>query len=106
MPLFPLVKRELRLGGGYKVLSTFVWMVILALIWGGMYLGYNEVGNYLITGFQGRYLIPIAFLIATSLENKHFSVDKVDWDIYLYPLIGFVNLYSLILVFTQMSNCY
>ena len=88
-----------------KLLAAVIWMGILAIICGSMYLGYNHIGNYLIVGVQGRYLIPIAFLMLICMENSNFSVKRKDYDAYLYPFVGMVNLYALILIFTQMTKC-
>ena len=74
----------------------------MAMTWGSMYLGYNEVGNNLITGFQGRYLIPILFFMLVSLENSRFEREGYVAGKYLYPLATGVNLYVLLVVFSEM----
>ena len=68
-----------------------------------MYLGYNEVGNNLIVGFQGRYLIPIAFLMLTTLENTWFVRKKDDLRRWLYPIAVSVNLYTLFYVLQEVT---
>ena len=47
------------------------------LTWGSMYLGYNEAGNNLIVGFQGRYLIPIA--VSLNLYTLFYVLQEVTW---------------------------
>lgn len=86
-----------------KLIITIIWISILSMTWGSMYLGYNEVGNDLITGFQGRYLIPIAFLMLVSLENCHFERTECELRKYLYPLAGTINLYVLFTMFAEIT---
>ena len=68
-----------------------------------MYLLYNEVGNNLITGFQGRYLFPVMLLILAGLENRNFVRSTGQLNRWLYPLAGSVNLYVLFLVAEEMT---
>ena len=87
----------------HKIWMTAIWMAILAMTWGSMYLGYNEVANNLITGFQGRYLIPIAFLMLVTLETDLFERKKADIRKWLYPLAVSANLYVLFFVVEEMT---
>lgn len=86
-----------------KIWTTLIWMAILAMTWGSMYLGYNEVGNNLITGFQGRYLIPIAFLMLITLETDGFERKPTDLRKWLYPMAVSANLYVLCAVLEEMT---
>lgn len=86
-----------------KIWMTVIWMAILAMTWGSMYLGYNEVANNLITGFQGRYLIPIAFLMLVTLETDLFERKKADMRKWLYPIAVSANLYVLFFVLEEMT---
>jgi len=95
-------KESIRLKTGSKFWIAMVWMAVLAMTWGSMYLGYNKVGNNLITGFQGRYFIPIILLMLVSLENRHFEREIFDLRKYLYPLVTSVNIYVLFIVLDQV----
>ena len=92
-----------RFGHNLKIWTTLIWMTILAMTWGSMYLGYNEVGNNLITGFQGRYLIPIAFLMLITLETDGFERKPADLRRWLYPMAVSANLYVLCAVLEEMT---
>lgn len=92
-----------RIDHKLKIWATVIWMAILAMTWGSMYLGYNEVGNNLITGFQGRYLIPIAFLMLISLETDGFERKPADLRKWLYPMTVSINLYVLCAVLEEMT---
>lgn len=92
-----------RIGTVPKLVMSLVWLMILAMTWGSMYLGYNETANYLITGFQGRYLIPIAFFMLVTLESGWFERGKADLRKYLYPLAVSGNLYVLLSVLEEMT---
>ena len=95
-------KNSIRLKTGIKFWIAMVWMAVLAMTWGSMYLGYNKVGNNLITGFQGRYFIPIILLMLVSLENRHFEREPFELRKYLYPLVTSVNIYVLFIVLDQV----
>lgn len=86
-----------------KLVITIIWVSILSMTWGSMYLGYNKVGNNLITGFQGRYLIPIAFLMLISLENVYFKRTGCYPQKYIYPLAGMINLYVLFTMIAEVT---
>lgn len=92
-----------RFGRNLKIWTTLIWMAILAMTWGSMYLGYNEVGNNLITGFQGRYLIPIAFLMLITLETDGFERKPADLRKWIYPMSVSANLYVLCAVLEEMT---
>ena len=95
-------KEAVRLNAVNKFWVAIFWMAVLAMTWGSMYLGYNKVGNNLITGFQGRYFIPIIMLMLVSLENRHFERETFDLRKYLYPLVTSVNMYVLFIVLDQI----
>lgn len=92
-----------RIEGGLKLRLALIWLLVLALTWGSMYLGYNEAGNNLIVGFQGRYLIPIAFLMLTTLESTWFVRKKDDLRRWLYPIAVSLNLYTLFYVLQEVT---
>lgn len=95
------VKNARRFSVREKIWVSVIWMLILAMIWGSMYLGYNPVGNNLIVGFQGRYLIPISLLMLMTLENQHFIREDFNLRKYVYPLTACINLYVLFTVLEQ-----
>ena len=96
-------EREAVFSGAQKIFFLCLGAVILSMTWGSMYLLYNEVGNNLITGFQGRYLFPVMLLILAGLENRNFVRSAGQLNRWLYPLAGSVNLYVLFLVAEEMT---
>ena len=93
----------IRFSTAQKIFFLCLCAVIISMTWGSMYLLYNEVGNNLITGFQGRYLFPMMLLLLAGLENRNFVRKTGALNRWLYPLAGSINLYVLLLVAEEMS---
>ena len=93
----------IRFSTAQKIFFLCLCAVIISMTWGSMYLLYNEVGNNLITGFQGRYLFPVMLLLLAGLENRNFVRKTGALNRWLYPLAGSINLYVLLLVAEEMS---
>ena len=86
---------------GVKWVFALVWILVIALTFGSMYLGFNSVGNNLIVGFQGRYLIPVALAILFSIEAKRTTRQNTDTKKYAYPMMVAINLFA---IFTVLNH--
>ncbi|HIQ73542.1 MAG TPA: DUF2142 domain-containing protein [Candidatus Cottocaccamicrobium excrementipullorum] len=61
-------------GRGLK-LGQKIWIFLMAggcalLIWTSMYIAYTEPGRVVIAGVQGRYYLPILFLVYLTLNSR------------------------------------
>lgn len=66
--------------------------VVVALIWTALYLSFTEVGKTQIAGVQGRYYIPLLFLMfllirPTNIKNK---IDKDKLYLIIYGLVLYI----------------
>ena len=68
----------------------FISGVSVAIIIIGMYLTWTGVGAIVADGVQGRYFIPIAFLLLISISNSLFSKIKHS-DIIVIASIIVIN---------------
>lgn len=69
-----------------KVWGILISFGIIVLILTGMYITWTRVGNIIIDGVQGRYFIPIAFLVLLCLCKKHNYI-KIKNIQYKLPII-------------------
>ena len=58
--------------GGFLLSSLLVLLAVM----GTMLLNWTEVGEILIQGVQGRYLIPVLPLLWLSMQNRAFHCDR------------------------------
>ena len=93
-----VIPEERAFSTGVKWIFALVWMAVVALTFGSMYLGFNSVGNNLIVGFQGRYLIPIILTFLFSFEAISSQRQVKDRRAVIYPMMTAVNLFAIITV--------
>ena len=86
-------ERDFNLKQKILVLATF--LVIVALIFTGLYLTYTEVGAEIILGVQGRYFIPIVLLVFLSLISKEKFVEYKHSTIIYIVLLMCINISAL-----------
>lgn len=86
----------------YKTLMFIVLCMIITLIWIALYLSYTPVGSQIIQGVQGRYFIPLMYLLfmcfsKNKKQNKEEKYENVI--IAMIPIIiNVITIYSLILI--------
>ena len=69
---------------------------VVALIFTSEYVQWTVVAEDVIDGIQGRYFIPIALMICIMVENKVLKLEKQKLEKYLFPFIGYINVFALI----------
>lgn len=57
----------------FKLISVLGIFASIALIWTALYLSFTEVGQFTIAGVQGRYFIPLTFLLFLILGDVRLS---------------------------------
>lgn len=80
------------------ILLSFISIVIIGLIGTAIYVQctaqYFAVGNRLIMGIQGRYFIPVIFLLPFIIQPRRFNpLVKKDYFIYLMLFIHLITLF-------------
>lgn len=93
-----IIPEERAFSTGVKWIFALIWMAVVALTFGSMYLGFNSVGNNLIVGFQGRYLIPVILTFLFSFEAVGSQREAKDRRVVIYPMMMAVNLFAIITV--------
>lgn len=83
--------------------GTFISLIIIALIWGALYLSYTPVGSSIVNGTQGRYFLPLIlpllfFLQPKNIQNKINSKTYNTLTLAIPSLIIIFLVYSMILV--------
>lgn len=90
-----LEKNKISLNIKQKILFIFIFLVVLGLVFTGMYMGCTEVGADIILGVQGRYFIPVAILLLLCLISKDKYVEYKYSTIIYFILLVFINLSAL-----------
>lgn len=79
-----------------KLIMLVVALGVVALIFTSEYVQWTVVAEDVIDGIQGRYFIPIALMICIMVENKVLKLEKQKLEKYLFPFIGYINVFALI----------
>lgn len=79
-----------------KIIMFIVTVGAVLLIFTSEYVQWTAVANEVIEGIQGRYFIPVALIICIMLENKALRLNKKDLEKYLFPFVGYINIFALI----------
>lgn len=74
-----------------KQKSAFALAMVLAaaFVWGSLYLAFNEVGATAIGGVQGRYFVPLLFILYLLLRRKKIK-NSMSPIYYHYMVFGCV----------------
>lgn len=69
-----------------KIWGFLISIVIILLIVTGMYITWSGVGNTIIDGVQGRYFIPVAFIVLLCLCKKenYIKIKNIE---YKFPIL-------------------
>lgn len=81
-----------------KWLFIIIWGLNFAVICGGLFLGWGNIREFIVEGVQGRYFIPINFLLLCTMVNNKVRLDFENKKLYLALGILFINLYSIMSV--------
>jgi len=89
---------EGRLTTGSRVLLLATFALIFLGTYTTFYIIFTPVGANYISGFQGRYLLPIIGLLFISGYNKHklFSFKKIYLLLPIWAIGGFTTLVTVI----------
>lgn len=78
-----------------RLLFLLISFGIIVLVLTGLYLGWTTVGGEIIEGVQGRYFLPVMILPIICLIFKNKNVIFEHINIFIFVLLGFINLYSI-----------
>lgn len=87
-----------------KIIISIILLAIIALIFGGMYVGFTRAEYTIVEGVQGRYFIPILALILILFESNRISL-KLFYKKVVY-FISLIVLYipSLLIIFERFNQ--
>lgn len=88
-------KNEIDLSIKQRIILLAVFLIIVALIFTGLYLTYTDVGAEIILGVQGRYFIPIVLLVLLSLILKDKFIEYKYATIVYIVLVMCINISAL-----------
>ncbi len=75
-----------------KALMIFTWIVNMTVIIGALYLGFGSARNLRIDGVQGRYFIPINFLLLLCLCNKKHYIHWNEAKLYITIALSIIDI--------------
>lgn len=75
-----------------KVAMFGAALLSVAFVWGALYLAFNEVGATFIGGVQGRYYIPLLFIVYLLLRRKniHNNMKAVHYHYVVFGMTLFI----------------
>lgn len=79
-----------------KIIMLLAFWGSVMLIFTSEYVQWTKVGADVIEGIQGRYFIPVILLLCICLENRKLKLEKGELQKYLFPFLGYVNLFALV----------
>jgi uncharacterized membrane protein len=88
-----------KLKNGDKSLSFIVIFIVVLLVFTSEYLSWTSVGDFLISGIQGRYFIPLIIPILLLLNVGDLRVDAKNIFSYMFLVMIFVNISVLTTLF-------
>lgn len=79
-------KNKVAFNWKQKIWGCLISVVIILLIVTGMYLTWTKVGNIIVDGVQGRYFIPVAFVLLLCLCKKenYIKIKNIE---YKFPIL-------------------
>ncbi len=93
-----------------RKIDKFVLIIIIGssivAAMSSMYLSFNAVGNSIVDGFQGRYLVPILLPFLLLFTTSKFKIDIEEKKI-LIVLIGIMvllNIHAIVTIFLNVYN--
>lgn len=101
--LLILFENSEKISKKIRILSAFIFITIIILIFTSLYLDWTIVGNQLVDGVQGRYFIPILMPFILLLSSTNFKIkDTTIFNKNVLLLIMFMeNIYILSLIFNN-----
>ena len=103
--------KSARINKTFKILSIFLSILVVILIFTAMFIAWTKVGENIIDGVQGRYLLPLLILIPTwfipvSKDGKQRTkvtvqnsfIEKNRQDYYLYSFVIFESICSILTI--------
>ena len=90
-----------------KIYIMFIILIIIAFIWGALYLSFTPVGDEIIKGVQGRYFIPLILPFAICfMTNKIINnIERVKYSSFLYFGMIYI-LYEMIFTKIILLYCF
>lgn len=78
--IYLIATNEKKLEKKDRLLSIFIFICVIALIFTSLYIQWTPLKRNVIWGLQGRYYIPIMLLIPLFVYSKKISSKKIEND--------------------------
>ena len=92
--------KNIKLTNKFKLGNVFAFFSILVLMYTSLYLDWTSYKNELVQGIQGRYFLPLFFLIFLVFSSNNFNIKnkKVFNKYYLLLFMVVENVYIITLL--------
>ncbi len=87
-----------------KIIISIIVLAIIALIFGGMYVGFTRAESTIVEGVQGRYFIPILALILILFESDRISLKLSYKKVIYYMSLIILYIPSLLMIFEHFNK--
>ncbi len=88
-------KNKVAFSLGQKVFAMLISIGTILLVITGLYLHWTGVGANVVEGVQGRYFIPVAFLLVLILSRKENYIKVKNIQLILPIILCLLNLSAL-----------
>ncbi|MBA3920202.1 MAG: DUF2142 domain-containing protein [Nostocaceae cyanobacterium] len=95
--------KKLVIQGWQKYIIFMLFILNIVIIMVLLYLSWTAVGDKIIEGLQGRYLIPVATLLFVLLYRQNFLFQVDNWQ---KCIVGYSIFSSTITVATLLNRYY
>ncbi|MBR1376734.1 MAG: DUF2142 domain-containing protein [Bacilli bacterium] len=78
-----------------KIIILLIWLLNVAVIFGGLYISWGYARDIIVEGVQGRYFIPINLLILLIIYNKKSILSFKNNTLIISLLMLLINLLTI-----------
>lgn len=96
--IFTALISEIPRNTYFRMLSLFIFLVSVILVFSSLYAGWTPVGNTYVQGVQGRYFIPIFPLILMALPSIKTDISIETYKKGLYIYLNWALIYTALVV--------
>lgn len=91
-------KETIELSFKNKIIIFIIWLFNMAIIFGGLYVGWGDLHELIVDGVQGRYFIPITLLLVFLISNKNSYIKFKNNNFIVLMFTSVVNLITLLYI--------
>lgn len=91
--------KNIKLDLTSKKLFGFVVLSVVILTFTSLYIQWTPLMNPQINGIQGRYFIPILFMILLMIKSLKIKINLLDNEKNIFLFVAMINIYVLVTVF-------